>query len=78
MKNTLKSLAKSNLISLGLTAASAADREIHKNILGSGTTTWLISNKKIEVSVNETTENKAKEQKVIFLSMLLATSGASY
>ena len=37
MENVVKPLAKSVLIPLGLTAAaSAADAEIHKNILGSG------------------------------------------
>ena len=35
MKNLIKSLAKSVLISLGLTAAAAADAGIHKKILGS-------------------------------------------
>ena len=40
MKNVFKSLAKRVLIPLGLpTAVSAADAGIHKNILGSGTTT---------------------------------------
>ena len=45
MKNVVKSLAKSVLIPLGLTAAaSAADAGIHKNNLGSGTTTLIKSN----------------------------------
>ena len=40
IKNVIKPLAKSVLITLGLTAAaSAADAGIHKNILGSGNTT---------------------------------------
>ena len=40
IKNVMKPLAKSVLISLGLTAAaSAADAGIHKKILGSATTT---------------------------------------
>ena len=44
-KNVVKSLAKSVLIPLGLTAAaSAADAGIHKNILGSLTTTLIKSN----------------------------------
>ena len=34
IKNVIKPLAKSVLISLGLTAASAADAGIHKKILG--------------------------------------------
>ena len=46
IKNVIKPLAKSVLISLGLTAAaSAADAGIHKKILGSGhnnTTTLII------------------------------------
>ena len=45
VKNAIKPLAKSVLIPLGITAAaSAADAGIHKNILGSGTTTLIISN----------------------------------
>ena len=42
-KNVIELLAKSVLISLGLTvAASAADAGVHKKILGSGNTTTLI------------------------------------
>ena len=42
----LKPLAKSTLVSLGLTAAlSATDATIHKKILGSGTATLIFSNK---------------------------------
>ena len=45
IKNVIKPLAKSALIPLGLTAAvSAADVGTHKKILGSGTTTLIISN----------------------------------
>ena len=46
MKSVIKPLAKSVLISLGLTAvASATDPGIHKKILGSGhNTTLIISN----------------------------------
>ena len=48
IKNVIKPLAKSVLISLGLTAAaSAADAEIHKKILGSGTATLIISNEEM-------------------------------
>ena len=47
-KNVITPLAKSVLIPLGLTAASAADAGIHKKILGSGNTTLIISNKDIE------------------------------
>ena len=44
-KNVIKPLAKSVLVTLGLTpAASAADAGIHEKILGSGTTTLIISN----------------------------------
>ena len=48
IRNVIKPLAKSVLITLGLTAAaSAADAGIHKKILGSGNmTTLLISNMK--------------------------------
>ena len=50
MKSVITSLAKSELIPLGLTAAaSAADAGIHKKILGSGNnTTLIISNKDIK------------------------------
>ena len=48
IKNVIKPLAKSVLILLGLTAAaSAADAEIHKKILGYGTTTLIISNEEM-------------------------------
>ena len=91
IKNIIKPLAKSVLIPLGLTAG--ADAGIHKNILGSGTTTLIISNdemkdiikivKSLEDSglliegVSETIQNEAKEQKGGFLSILLGTLGAS-
>ena len=43
MKNVIQALSKSVLIPFGLTvAASAADAGIHKQILGSGTTTPVI------------------------------------
>ena len=80
MKSVIKPLAKNVLIPLGLTAtASTADAGIHKKILGSGTTTLIISNdameniiKKIKSLknpglllkvVSETIQNEAKEQK---------------
>ena len=48
MKNVLKPLAKSVLISLGLTGApSTIDTAIHKKMFGSSTTTLIISNKEI-------------------------------
>ena len=49
--NVIKPLAKSVLIPLGITAAaSAADAEMHKKILGSGhnNTTLIISNNEME------------------------------
>ena len=81
--NVLKPLAKSILIPLGLTApTSATDGAIHKKMLGSGTTTLVISNeemngimktvKSLEESgllikgVSETIKNEAKEQKEDF------------
>ena len=49
MKNVLQLLAKSVLITLGLTStALAADVRIHKKDLGSGTTTLIISNQEME------------------------------
>ena len=50
MKSVIKPLAKSVLVPLGLTAASAADAGIHKKILGFGhnNTTLIISNDEIE------------------------------
>ena len=48
IRNVLKTLAKSVLIPLGLTAAaSATDAVIHKKMFGSGNTTLLISNKEM-------------------------------
>ena len=74
-------------------AASATDAAINKKILGSGTTTLIISNdeideilkivKSLEYSrvslkgVSETIKNEAKEKKGGFLIMLLGTLGAS-
>ena len=94
MKNGIKPLAKSVLIPLGLIAtASVADAGIHKNILGSGTATLILSNdemkdlirivKSLEDSglflkgVCKTIQNETEEQKGGFLSMLLGTLGAS-
>ena len=95
MKSVIKPLAKNFLIPLGLTAtASATDAGIHKKILGSGTTTLLISNGEMEniikiikslkdpglllKVVSETIQNEAKEQKGWFLSMLLDKLGANF
>ena len=82
------SLAKNVLSPLGLTAAmSAIDGSIKKKMLGSGTTTLIISNdemddifkivKSLENSgvllkgVSETIQHEAKEQRGGFLPMLL-------
>ena len=93
IKNVIKPLTKSVLIPLGLAASeSAADAGVHKKILGSGTTTLIISNDEMEDIMNivkslensgllkkevETIQNVAKEQKGRFLSMLLGTLGVS-
>ena len=74
-------------------AASAADAGVHKKIFESGNTTLITSNNKLEDiikivksledsdlllrGVTETVQNKIKEQKWGFLSMLLGTLGAS-
>ena len=87
-------LAKNILAPLGLSAAmSAIDGSIKKKMLGSETTTLIISNdemddilkivKSLEDSnillkgVSETIQHEAKEQRGGFLSMLLGTLGAS-
>ena len=74
-------------------AASAADAGIHKKILRSGNTTLIISNNEMEYIIKiiksledsgllierdtKTIQNKLKEQKGEFLSMLLGTLVAS-
>ena len=95
MKSVIKPLAKNVLIPLGLTAtASATDAGIHKKILGSGTTTLIISNDEMEniikiikslkdpglllKVVSEAIQNEAKEQKEWFLSILLDKLGTSF
>ena len=87
-------LAKNVLEPLGISAAmSAIDGSIKKKMLGSGTTTLIISNdemddifkivKSLENSglllkgVSEAIQHEAKEQRGGFLSMLLGTLGAS-
>ena len=87
-------LAKKVLAPLGIkAAASAIDARIQKKMHGSGTTTLIISNEKINYimkivqsledsnillkEVTKTIKNKAKEQIGVFLSMLLGTLGAS-
>ena len=88
------SLAKNVLAPLGISAAiSVIDGTIKKKMLGSGTTTLIISNdemndilkivKSLENSglllkgISETIQHEAKEQRGGFLSMLLGTLGAS-
>ena len=87
-------LAKSVLAPLGLTAAvSAIDESIKKRMLGSGTTTLIISNDKMNDVIkivkslqdsgvilkggSERIQSEAKEQRRGFLSMLLGTLCAS-
>ena len=87
-------LAKNVLAPLGLTAdMSAIDGSIKKKMLGSGTTTLMISNnemndiikivKSLEDSgvllkgISKTIQHEAKEQKGGFFSMLLGTLSAS-
>ena len=101
MKNLLKPLAKSVLISLGLTAAtSATDAAIHKKMFGSDTRTSELAKQTALITCNEemsdmeivesfdesgllikgvseAIQNKVKQQKGIFLSILLGTLAAS-
>ena len=87
-------LAKNVLAPLGLSAAmSAIDGSIKEKLLGSGSTTLIISNdemddilkivKSLENSgvllkgVGETIQHEAKEQRGRFLGILLGTLGAS-
>ena len=94
IKNAIKPLVKNVLIPLGLiTAASAADTGIQKKILGSETTTLVISNEEMNdimiivqaledshillKGLTTTIKNETKEQKGGFLSMLLSTLGVS-
>ena len=92
IKNIIKLLAKSVLIPLGsAVAASAVDVGIHKKILGSGTTTLIISNDDVKdiMKIVKSLEDsgfllkgdietiQVKVQKGRFLSMLLHTLGAN-
>ena len=87
-------LAKNVLAPLGISAAMfAIDGSIKKKMLGSGTTTLIISNDEIDdiiktvkflenagillKGVSETIHHEAKEQRGGFLGMLLGTLGAS-
>ena len=86
-------LAKNVLAPLGITAAaSAIDAGIQKKIQGSGTTSLINSNVKINAIVKivqvfensnillkgviKTIKNETKKRKGVFLSMLLCTLGA--
>ena len=87
-------LAKNVLAPLGISGAMfAIDGSIKKKMLGSGTTTLIISNDEIDdiiktvkflenagillKGVSETIHHEAKEQRGGFLGMLLGTLGAS-
>ena len=87
-------LAINVLAPLGISAAmSAIDGSIKKKMLGSGTTTLIISNDEMDdilkivkspensglllKGVSETIQHETKEQRGGFLSMLLGTLGAS-
>ena len=80
-------LAKNVLAPLGLNAAvSAIDGSIRKKMLGSGTTTLIISNDEMNdiIKIVKSLEDSGvilkgviKEQRGGFLSMLLGTLGAS-
>ena len=87
-------LAKNVLAPLGITTtASAIDAGIRKKIHGSGTSTLIISNQKMNdimkivqaledsnillKRITKTIKNETKEQNGGFLSMLLGTLGAS-
>ena len=76
--NVLKPLAKSVLIPLGLTAAaSATDAAIHKKIFGSGMTTLIISNEKMNDIRKIVKSFEKKEEKGGSLNLLLGELGAS-
>ena len=89
MKNVLTPLAKSVLLSLGLTTAvSAADPAIQKKTFESSMTSLMISNEEMEDIMKivkfleepglcETIKNEAKEQKGGFLGILLGTLATS-
>ena len=92
--NVLEPLAERVLTLLGLTAAtSVTDAAINNKMFGSGTTTLIISNKKMNdimkiikslvesglliKGVSKTTKKEAKEQIKGFLRVLLGTLGVS-
>ena len=82
-------LAKNILAPLGITAtASVVDAEIQKKVHGSGTTTFIISNKEMNEimkivqaledynvllkGVNKTIKNETKEQRCGFLGTVVS------
>ena len=94
IKKVIKPLVKRVLMPLELTAAaSAADAGLQKKVLGSGTTTLIISNEEMNYimiivqtlkdsyillkGVTKTINNETKKQKGGFLSMPLGILGAS-
>ena len=94
MKNVLKPLGKSVLIPLAfITAASATDKAIKREIFGFDMTTLIILNKEMNKimeivksleeshllvkGMSKTTKNKAKQQRRECLGMLLGTLGNS-
>ena len=66
IKNVLIPLAKSVLIILGLTAAvPAADAHVNKKILGSGTTTLIITNSSTK-SITQRIQYQKKNRRTEF------------
>ena len=89
MKNILKSLAKSVLMTLELAAALATDGVIPKKTFESGLRTFIISNDVMKIvkslvktglltkGISEIIKDAVKKKKGGFLKMLLGTLGAS-
>ena len=89
MKNILKSLAKSVLMTLELAPALATDGVIPKKTFESGMRTFIISNDVMKIvkslvetgllikGISEIIKDAVKNQKGGFLKMLLGTLGAS-
>ena len=89
MKNILKSLAKSVLMTLELAAALATDGVIPKKTFESGMRTFIISNDVMKIvkslvetgllikGISKIIKDAVKKQKGGFLKMLLGTLGAS-
>ena len=89
MKNILKSLAKSVLMTLELAAALATDGVIPKKTFESGLRTFIISNDVMKIvkslvetgllikGISKIIKDAVKNQKDGFLKMLLGTLGAS-